>query len=135
MKFSSLAAAALVAASAASSVAAFAPSLRRPSSPFSAVAANGNAITGIRTSSSLYVASVNGGVASSPTLSEAAASLGLEHPPISLFGKGHSVADSVKGSGSAKAILGGKGANLAEMSGIGLSVPPGFTITTECCDG
>jgi len=30
-------------------------------------------------------------------------------------------------------LLGGKGANLAEMSRIGLSVPPGFTITTECC--
>jgi pyruvate,orthophosphate dikinase len=29
--------------------------------------------------------------------------------------------------------LGGKGANLAEMSSIGLSVPPGLTITTETC--
>jgi pyruvate,orthophosphate dikinase len=32
-----------------------------------------------------------------------------------------------------KELLGGKGANLAEMSSIGLPVPPGFTITTECC--
>jgi len=32
-----------------------------------------------------------------------------------------------------KAIVGGKGANLAEMAGIGLPVPPGFTITTEEC--
>jgi pyruvate,orthophosphate dikinase len=32
-----------------------------------------------------------------------------------------------------KSILGGKGANLAEMSNIGLPVPPGFTITTEAC--
>jgi pyruvate,orthophosphate dikinase len=32
-----------------------------------------------------------------------------------------------------KALLGGKGANLAEMTGIGLPVPPGFTITTEVC--
>ena len=32
-----------------------------------------------------------------------------------------------------KALLGGKGANLAEMSRLGLSVPPGFTITTEVC--
>jgi len=32
-----------------------------------------------------------------------------------------------------KALLGGKGANLAEMSNIGLPVPPGFTITTEAC--
>ena len=30
-------------------------------------------------------------------------------------------------------LLGGKGANLAEMAGIGLPVPPGFTITTEEC--
>src|SRR6185369_8971666 len=30
-------------------------------------------------------------------------------------------------------LLGGKGANLAEMSSLGLPVPPGFTITTEVC--
>ena len=33
-----------------------------------------------------------------------------------------------------KHILGGKGANLAEMSRLGLSVPPGFTISTKVCD-
>jgi len=33
-----------------------------------------------------------------------------------------------------KELLGGKGANLAEMSNLGLPVPPGFTITTETCD-
>jgi pyruvate,orthophosphate dikinase len=33
-----------------------------------------------------------------------------------------------------KELLGGKGANLAEMTSIGLPVPPGFTITTETCD-
>ncbi len=33
-----------------------------------------------------------------------------------------------------KALLGGKGANLAEMTSIGLPVPPGFTITTEVCN-
>ena len=33
-----------------------------------------------------------------------------------------------------KALLGGKGANLAEMTNIGLPVPPGFTISTEVCD-
>ena len=33
-----------------------------------------------------------------------------------------------------KELLGGKGINLAEMTGIGLPVPPGFTITTEVCD-
>ena len=37
------------------------------------------------------------------------------------------------GDGSMKALLGGKGANLAEMARIGLPVPPGFTITTEVC--
>src|SRR5574337_170510 len=37
------------------------------------------------------------------------------------------------GDGSMKPLLGGKGANLAEMSRIGLPVPPGFTITTDVC--
>jgi pyruvate,orthophosphate dikinase len=43
---------------------------------------------------------------------------------------GNSKAD---GNGSMKPLLGGKGANLAEMTRIGLPVPPGFTITTEVC--
>ena len=38
------------------------------------------------------------------------------------------------GRGVGKELLGGKGANLAEMTGIGLPVPPGFTITTAVCD-
>src|SRR5450432_1903851 len=37
------------------------------------------------------------------------------------------------GGGHMKPLLGGKGANLAEMTRIGLPVPPGFTITTEVC--
>ena len=37
------------------------------------------------------------------------------------------------GDGTMKALLGGKGANLAEMTRIGLPVPPGFTVTTEVC--
>ena len=37
------------------------------------------------------------------------------------------------GDGKMKALLGGKGANLAEMTRIGLPVPPGFTISTEVC--
>jgi pyruvate, orthophosphate dikinase len=37
------------------------------------------------------------------------------------------------GAGNMKPLLGGKGANLAEMTRIGLPVPPGFTITTEVC--
>ncbi len=39
-----------------------------------------------------------------------------------------------EGKGKSKGLLGGKGVNLAEMTSIGLPVPPGFTITTECCD-
>lgn len=45
------------------------------------------------------------------------------------FGDGNSEGDA-----SMKNLLGGKGANLAEMSKMGLPVPPGFTITTEFCD-
>ncbi|MGV9007685.1 MAG: pyruvate, phosphate dikinase [Brevundimonas sp.] len=40
---------------------------------------------------------------------------------------------SADGAASMKNLLGGKGANLAEMSSLGLPVPPGFTITTEAC--
>jgi pyruvate,orthophosphate dikinase len=38
-----------------------------------------------------------------------------------------------RGDATMKALLGGKGANLAEMTNLGIPVPPGFTITTECC--
>jgi len=41
--------------------------------------------------------------------------------------------NQAEGRGDQKALLGGKGANLAEMDRIGIPVPPGFTITTECC--
>ena len=41
--------------------------------------------------------------------------------------------ESTEGSKEMKTLLGGKGANLAEMSAIGLPVPPGFTVTTETC--
>src|SRR5258708_7046586 len=37
------------------------------------------------------------------------------------------------GTAKLKNLLGGKGANLAEMAGLGFPVPPGFTITTEVC--
>ena len=40
---------------------------------------------------------------------------------------------SAEGRAEMKNLLGGKGANLAEMSNLGLPVPPGFTITTEVC--
>src|ERR1700745_1576234 len=42
-------------------------------------------------------------------------------------------AGKAEGDGSQRSLLGGKGAGLAEMSRIGLPVPPGFTITTEVC--
>ena len=38
------------------------------------------------------------------------------------------------GNAKMKVLLGGKGANLAEMSNLGFPVPSGFTITTEACD-
>ncbi|MCB1720898.1 MAG: pyruvate, phosphate dikinase, partial [Alphaproteobacteria bacterium] len=44
------------------------------------------------------------------------------------FGKEHNEGDATM-----RNLLGGKGANLAEMAGLGLPVPPGFTITTEVC--
>src|ERR1700709_1232632 len=43
------------------------------------------------------------------------------------------VYDFAEGNRNLRDLLGGKGANLAEMTNIGLPVPPGFTITTEAC--
>src|SRR5215210_2232530 len=43
------------------------------------------------------------------------------------------VYDFAEGNKGMKDLLGGKGANLAEMTNMGLAVPPGFTITTEAC--
>ena len=48
---------------------------------------------------------------------------------VYFFGDG-----KAEGRGDMKDLLGGKGANLADMTSIGLPVPPGFTITTEACD-
>jgi len=42
--------------------------------------------------------------------------------------------NKTEGNASLRNLLGGKGANLAEMARIGIPVPPGFTITTEVCD-
>lgn len=50
------------------------------------------------------------------------------HKRVFTFGKGRS-----EGNKGMKSLLGGKGANLAEMASIGLSVPPGLTISTEAC--
>ena len=44
------------------------------------------------------------------------------------FGNG-----TAEGRSEMRNLLGGKGANLAEMSSLGLPVPPGFTVTTELC--
>jgi pyruvate, orthophosphate dikinase len=59
-----------------------------------------------------------------PTAKKATAKAGKY---VYLFGR------KTDGNGSMKPLLGGKGANLAEMCRIGLPVPPGFTITTEVC--
>lgn len=47
---------------------------------------------------------------------------------VYFFGEG-----KAEGTGQMKNLLGGKGANLAEMTNLGIPVPPGFTITTEAC--
>ena len=47
---------------------------------------------------------------------------------VYFFGNG-----KAEGTADMKSLLGGKGANLADMTSIGLPVPPGFTITTEAC--
>jgi len=48
---------------------------------------------------------------------------------VFLFGGG-----SAEGAGESKDLLGGKGAGLAQMSALGIPVPPGFTLTTEVCN-
>ena len=47
---------------------------------------------------------------------------------VYFFGEGNA-----DGNARMKSLLGGKGANLAEMSNLGIPVPPGFTISTEVC--
>src|SRR3954470_18095151 len=47
---------------------------------------------------------------------------------IYFFGQGQA-----DGNGAIKHLIGGKGASLADMTRAGLNVPPGFTISTECC--
>ena len=47
---------------------------------------------------------------------------------VYFFGNG-----KAEGKAEMKELLGGKGANLAEMTSLGVPVPPGFTITTEVC--
>ncbi|RMH71644.1 MAG: pyruvate, phosphate dikinase [Gemmatimonadetes bacterium] len=52
----------------------------------------------------------------------------MSHKWVYFFGKGKS-----EGNAQMVNLLGGKGANLAEMTNLGVPVPPGFTITTEVC--
>ncbi len=52
----------------------------------------------------------------------------MEHKYVYFFGEGQA-----DGGAEDKNLLGGKGANLAEMTRLGIPVPPGFTITTEVC--
>ena len=61
-----------------------------------------------------------------PAAKKAAAKKTAKH--VYVFGGG-----KADGKAAMKNLLGGKGANLAEMAGLGLPVPPGFTITTEVC--
>ena len=52
----------------------------------------------------------------------------MDKKRVYTFGNGQA-----EGKADMKNLLGGKGANLAEMNLIGVPVPPGFTITTEVC--
>jgi pyruvate,orthophosphate dikinase len=54
--------------------------------------------------------------------------MGMAEKRVYFFGGG-----SAEGSAGMKDLLGGKGANLAEMTNLGIPVPPGFTITTKMC--
>jgi pyruvate,orthophosphate dikinase len=63
-----------------------------------------------------------------PAKKQAKPASGKKVKYVYFFGNG-----KADGDGSMKPLLGGKGANLAQMTKIGLPVPPGFTITTEVC--
>jgi pyruvate, orthophosphate dikinase len=71
---------------------------------------------------------VSAGHSTRPSKSKATLGKGKTPRFVYYFGDG-----GADGAGSMKPLLGGKGANLAEMTRIGLPVPPGFTITTEVC--
>ena len=53
----------------------------------------------------------------------------MKEKRVFLFGNG-----KAEGNAKMREQLGGKGANLAEMNLLGVPVPPGFTITTDCCN-
>src|SRR5438045_2376399 len=52
-----------------------------------------------------------------------------QQPLVYFFGAGRA-----EGGSAIKHLVGGKGASLADMTKAGLNVPPGFTISAECCD-
>src|SRR6187401_1907760 len=70
---------------------------------------------------------VRSGSTRTPQMAKTAAAKTPSGKFVYLFGR------KTDGNGTMKPLLGGKGANLAEMCRIGLPVPPGFTITTEVC--
>ena len=53
----------------------------------------------------------------------------MRQTSVYTFGNGNA-----EGNAQMRELLGGKGANLAEMNKIGVPVPPGFTITTDTCN-
>src|SRR3989338_6780500 len=63
-----------------------------------------------------------------PRARKAAPAAGQHAKYIYVFGGGRA-----DGRSAMKYVLGGKGANLGEMTNLGVPVPPGFTITTEVC--
>src|SRR3954466_13296223 len=66
--------------------------------------------------------------AKSASKSTGRAAKGKNVKRVYFFGPG-----KTEGGADKKELLGGKGANLADMTSVGLPVPPGFTITTETC--
>src|SRR5690349_6614111 len=66
--------------------------------------------------------------ASAKTSAKVSAGTGAKGQWVYAFGGG-----KAQGRSGMKDLLGGKGANLAEMANLGLPVPPGFTITTAVC--
>src|ERR1043166_1266604 len=77
---------------------------------------------------SLHLSGKGNGNGKIQTTGKATPSKLQAHKMVFYFGK-----TRVDGDAGQKPLLGGKGANLADMTSIGLPVPPGFTITTDTC--
>jgi pyruvate,orthophosphate dikinase len=102
-------------------------STRLPASRRAPVSTNGSS-HGSKTAAKSPSAKGSAAKSARPDLPRKSSAEPAKAKHVYLFG--NSKAD---GNGSMKPLLGGKGANLAEMTRIGLPVPPGFTITTEVC--